>query len=151
MSSTYLRLLIFLLAILIPACDSSSPAFCMMYSAYSLNKQDDNIQPYILLSQFGTSLFVPCLVLTVASFSAYRFLRRHVRWSGIPISLKIFQFAGMPRLGKLNSLVKASKTKQNRPLTLLLTCLDTAVTISSLTDCCECKPYSSVNRTGYES
>jgi len=31
-SSAYLRLLIFLLAILIPACDSSSLAFCMMYS-----------------------------------------------------------------------------------------------------------------------
>ena len=33
-SSAYLRLLIFLLAILIPACASSSLAFCMMYSAY---------------------------------------------------------------------------------------------------------------------
>ena len=32
-SSAYLRLLIFLLAILIPACASSNPAFCMMYSA----------------------------------------------------------------------------------------------------------------------
>ena len=42
---TYLRLLIFLLAILIPACASSSPAFLMMYSAYKLNKQGDNIQP----------------------------------------------------------------------------------------------------------
>ena len=31
--SSYLRLLIFLLAILIPACDSSSLAFHMMYSA----------------------------------------------------------------------------------------------------------------------
>ena len=31
-SSAYLRLLIFLLAILISACDSSSPSFCMMYS-----------------------------------------------------------------------------------------------------------------------
>ena len=29
----YLRLLIFFLAVLIPACDSSSPAFCKMYSA----------------------------------------------------------------------------------------------------------------------
>ena len=29
---------------LIPACDSSSPAFYMMYSAYRLNKQSDNIQ-----------------------------------------------------------------------------------------------------------
>ena len=32
-SSAYLRLLIFLPAILILACASSSPAFCMMYSA----------------------------------------------------------------------------------------------------------------------
>ena len=44
-SSAYLRLLIFLPAILIPACASSSPAFCMMYSAYMLKKQHDNIQP----------------------------------------------------------------------------------------------------------
>ena len=34
-SSTHLRLLIFLLANLIPACDSSSLAFHMMYSAYT--------------------------------------------------------------------------------------------------------------------
>ena len=43
--SAYLRLLIFPLAILIPACVSSSPAFLMMYCAYKLNKQGDNIQP----------------------------------------------------------------------------------------------------------
>src|SRR5574341_687063 len=42
-SSAYLRLLICLPAILIPACVSSSPAFLMMYSAYKLNKQGDNI------------------------------------------------------------------------------------------------------------
>ena len=42
-SSAYLTLLIFLPAILIPACVSSSPAFLMMYSAYKLNKQGDNI------------------------------------------------------------------------------------------------------------
>ena len=45
-SFAYLRLLLFLLAILIPACASPSPAFLMMYSAYKLNKQDDNIQPW---------------------------------------------------------------------------------------------------------
>ena len=45
-SSAYLRLLIFLLAILIPACASSSLAFCVMCSAYKLNKQGDNIQPW---------------------------------------------------------------------------------------------------------
>ena len=41
----YLSLLVFLPPILIPACASSSPAFLMMYSAYKLNKQGDNIQP----------------------------------------------------------------------------------------------------------
>ena len=44
--SAYLRLLIFLPAILIPACASSSLAFHMMYSAHKLNKQGDNIQPW---------------------------------------------------------------------------------------------------------
>ena len=42
-SSASLWLLIFLLAILIPDYDPSSPAFCMMYSEYKLNKQGDNI------------------------------------------------------------------------------------------------------------
>ena len=42
-SSAYLRLLIFLWAVLIPAYGSSSPAFCVMYTAYILNKQSDNI------------------------------------------------------------------------------------------------------------
>ena len=42
-ASAYLRLLIFLLAILIPACESSSLAFRMRYSAYKLNKQSNNI------------------------------------------------------------------------------------------------------------
>ena len=42
--SAYLRLLIFHLVILIAACESSSPAFRVMYSAYKLNKQGDNIQ-----------------------------------------------------------------------------------------------------------
>ena len=55
-SSAYLRLLIFLLEILIPACASSSPAFHVIYSAYKLNKQGDNIQPCRTASPFGTSL-----------------------------------------------------------------------------------------------
>ena len=44
--SAYLRLLIFLPAILVPAWDSSSLAFQTMYSTYKLNKQGDNIQPW---------------------------------------------------------------------------------------------------------
>ena len=45
-SSAFLRLLIFLPAILIPAYASSSSVFLMMCSAYKLNKQGDNIQPW---------------------------------------------------------------------------------------------------------
>ena len=45
MASAYLRLLIFLPEILIPACASPSLAFHMMCSSYKLNKQGDNIQP----------------------------------------------------------------------------------------------------------
>ena len=33
-----------------------------------------------------------CPVLTDASWPAYRYLRRQVRWSGIPISWTVFQF-----------------------------------------------------------
>ena len=88
-SSAYLRLLTFPPAILIPAHASSSLAFCMMYFAYKLNKQGDNIQPWSTLFPILNQSVVPCSVLTVASWPAYRFLRRQVRWSGIPISLRI--------------------------------------------------------------
>ena len=91
-SSAYLRLLMFLLAILIPACASSSPAFLMMYSAYKLNKQSDNIQPWRTPFPIWNQSVVPCPVPTVASWLAYRFLKRQVRWSGILISFRIFQF-----------------------------------------------------------
>ena len=47
-SSAYLRLLIFLPEILIPAYGSFSMAFLMMYSAYKLNKQGDNILDVLL-------------------------------------------------------------------------------------------------------
>ena len=90
MSSAYLRLLIFLLAILIPACVSFSPAFLMMYSAYKLNKQGDNIQPWRTPFPIWNQSVVQCPVLTVASWPAYTFLKRQIRWSGIPISFRIF-------------------------------------------------------------
>ena len=89
-SSAYLRLLIFLPAILIPACASFSLAFCMMYSAYKLNKQGDNIQPWHTPFPTWNPSIVPCLVLAVASWLVCRFLRRQVRWFGIYISLRIF-------------------------------------------------------------
>ena len=180
LSSAYLRLLIFLPAILIPAYASSSLAFHTMYSAYKLNKhgeghgnplqysclenpvdigawwaavqrvaqsqtwlkrlsmhacigegngnplqysclenfrdgwawwaaiygvtqsqtqlkrlsssskQGDKIQPWCTPSLIWKQSVVPYPVLTVASWAAYRFLRGQIRWSGIPVSLRIF-------------------------------------------------------------
>ena len=63
-SSAYLRLLIFLLAILIPAYASSIPAFLMMYSVYKLNKQGDNIQPWRTPFPIWNQSVAPCPVLT---------------------------------------------------------------------------------------
>ena len=74
-SFAYLRLLIFLPAILIPACASSSPVFLMRYSAYKLNKQDDNIQPWHTPFPIWNQSVVPCPVLTVASWPATDFSR----------------------------------------------------------------------------
>ena len=90
MSSVYLRLLIFLLKILIPACASPSLAFCMMYYAYKLNNHGDNKQPQCTPFPILNQPIVPCLVLTTAFWHAYRFLRRQVRWSDIPSSFKNF-------------------------------------------------------------
>ena len=63
MPSVYLRLQAFLLAILILACASSSPAFHLMYSAFKLNKQGENIQPQ-------------CIPLSLQLFLKYRSFRQ---------------------------------------------------------------------------
>ena len=70
----YLRLLIFLPAILIPACASSSLAFHMIYSACKLSKQGDNIQSLCIPFQIWNQSVVPCPVLTVAFDSHTDFL-----------------------------------------------------------------------------
>ena len=89
-SPAYLRLLIFLPAILIPAYALSSSELLMMYSAYKLNKQHDNIHPWRTPFPIWIQSVVPCPVLTVASWPAYRFIKRQARWFGIPISFRIF-------------------------------------------------------------
>ena len=96
-SSAYLRLLIFLLAVLIPAYDSSSLAFHMMYSAC---KQNDNIQSWCTPFPIWNQSVVPCLVLTVASWPAYRFFKRQARYSHIPISRRIFHSLLWPTQSK---------------------------------------------------
>ena len=83
----------FLLAILTPACVSSSPAFLMMYSAYKLNKQGDNIQPDVPLFLFGTSLLFHV-----------QFYLRQVRWSGIPIYFRTSAEMGLISPGRENLL-----------------------------------------------
>ena len=82
--SACLSLLLFPSAILIFTCDSSSLAFHIMSSAYKLNMQDGNVQP--CCTPFSCSM---CR--SVASSPAHRFLRGQIRWSGITISLRIFQ------------------------------------------------------------
>ena len=62
-----------------------------MYSAYKLNKQGDNAHPWHTPFLIWNLSVVPCPILTVVSWPAYRFLKRQVRWSSIPISFRIFQ------------------------------------------------------------
>ena len=65
-SSVYLMLL-FLLGILIPACEESNPTFLIMQSAYKLNKQGDDIHPRHSLFLILNQSFVLCKVLIVSS------------------------------------------------------------------------------------
>ena len=89
-SSAYLKLLIFLPTVLIPVCESSSLAFPMIYSGYKLNNQGGNIQPWDTPFPIWNQSIVSCLLVTVDCCTAYRFLRRQVRWSSTPISLRVF-------------------------------------------------------------
>ena len=72
-SSAHLRLLIFLPEILISACASSSLAFHIIYSAYTLNKQGDNIQPwrtpFLNWNQCGSLSGSNCCFLTCIQIS----------------------------------------------------------------------------------
>ena len=67
MSSAYLRLLLFLPAILIPDCASSSPVFLVMCSACKLNKQGENTQPWRTPFPIWDQSVVPCPVLVVTT------------------------------------------------------------------------------------
>ena len=60
------------------------------HAAYKLNKQGDNILAWHTSFPILSQSVVPCKVLPVASWLVYRFLRRQVKCSGIPVSLRIF-------------------------------------------------------------
>ena len=112
-SSACLRLLIFLLAILIPAYNSSSLAFHMIHSAYKLNKQGDNVQPCRSPFPILNWSIVQCKVLTVASGPAYRYLRSQIRWCGIPICLRIFHSLLWTTQSKANAVNEAVDVSWN--------------------------------------
>ena len=77
--STYLRLFMFLLSILIPAYNASNLAFLIMCSAYRLIKHSDSRQPcYTTFSILNQSVF-PYRFVKDASWPTYRFLRRQAR------------------------------------------------------------------------
>ena len=69
----------------------SQPARYLTWCTLLISKQGDNIQPWCTPFWILNHSVVSGLILTVASWPAYRFLRRKVRWSDIPISLRIFQ------------------------------------------------------------
>ena len=58
------------------SCNSSSLAFCMMYSAFKVNKQSDNIWSCRTAFPILNQSVVPYKVITVASCPIYTFLRR---------------------------------------------------------------------------
>ena len=58
---------------------ASASVLPMIYSAYKLNNQGDNIQPWPTPFLIWNQCVVPCPVLTPASWPTYRFLRRQVR------------------------------------------------------------------------
>ena len=78
-SVLYLKLLIFPQAILILACDSSRLALCLMYSAWNLNKQGNNIQlwctPFPIICRWHNFelyiLIYACIHAFVFSFIVY--------------------------------------------------------------------------------
>ena len=87
-SSAYPWLLIFLPAILIPAV--LHPARHYAWCTLHISKQGDNILPWRIPFPILNQTVVPYLFLTIASWPAYRFLKRQVRWSVILISWRIF-------------------------------------------------------------
>ena len=97
-SSAYQRLLIFLWTILIPACDSSSLAFCMMYSEYKLNKQGDNRQPCRACAVHAKSLqscltLCDCIDCSLPGCSVHGILQAILEWIAIPSSKESFYYS----------------------------------------------------------
>ena len=70
--------------------DSIQPSHPLSSPSPPTFKYDENTQSWHTPFPIWNKSIAPCPVLTVASWPPYRFLRRQVRWSGIPISFRIF-------------------------------------------------------------
>ena len=92
-SSAYLTLSVFLPAFSASTCASYSPAFFVIYSAYKLNNQGDNMLPWCTPFPIWNKSIVPCLILTVASWSAYSFSRGQVSGLVFPFKKNFFFFS----------------------------------------------------------
>ena len=75
--------------------------FHMIYSVYKLNKQGDNVEPWGTPFPILKQSIVPYLVLYVVYWPTYRFLRRQVKWSCIPIFFKNFPVCCDPHSQRL--------------------------------------------------
>ena len=60
-------------------CQSQLSGWTELNSAHKLNKQSDNIQPWHIPFPIWNQSVVLCPVLTVASWPAYRFLKRQIK------------------------------------------------------------------------
>ena len=105
-------LLIFLPVNLIPACASTSPAFHMMYSAYKLNQQGDNIQPWPTSLQ--GCVLSPCLFNLYAEYIMQNAGNpNHCQWPKITANgvwsheIKRCLLLGRKVMTKLDSILKS--------------------------------------------
>ena len=121
MSSVYMGLLIFLLAILIPACASSSLAAHMIYFVNKLSKQGESMQPWRTTFLMWNQSVLPCSVLTVASWPAYRFLRAlgsiatNKAHGGDGIPVQLFQIPKEEAVKALHSICQQIWKTQQQP------------------------------------
>ena len=115
--STYLRLLIFLLPTLIPACNSYSLAFLMMYSVYRLNKQGDSRQlcstPFSILNQS----VVPAVQFNLVTQCVHLFA---TQWTAACQSISTTNSWSLHKLMSTESVMPSSQLILCHPLLLML-------------------------------
>ena len=127
-SSVYLRLLIFLPAVLIPAYASSSLAFCMMYTAHKLNKKDDNTLPWHIPFPIWNQSVVSCSFLTVTTEVVNMYISIEIfsilnsfkdNWL-FKVKCNVIRFCELYIIGKYN--IYHCKIEAHSYKILLLTC-----------------------------